>query len=192
MDIHPDIHPYIIVEVCELAPPKKYRNRQDIHVNIEAELKQFGDYFNINPSIALEEGYIYTINQDIARYGASDDIRNKWFKFNESRNKEKIDALNREVELKKKSEESGLQKRILDDDKNRFANWLYSEFYPAFSSDEIRHYAKLVLDNNDNKVRFALESLKKQYTIRSNNTITPWTSEETAQAINHLIELGGI
>lgn len=175
-----------------MAPQRKYQQKLDLHLNIERALKELGDEFNLNPTDVLTEGYIFLINEGLNRYGATDEFKKRWYTFLNTRIEREKEILRKEEELRIKAEESGLQKRILDDDKNRFANWLYSEFYPAFSSDEIRHYAKLVLDNNDNKVRFALESLKKQYTIRSNNTITPWSSEETAQAINHLIELGGI
>ena len=175
-----------------MAPRKKYRQKLDLHLNIEKELKEFGDQINLNPTDVLTEGYLFLISEGLKRYGSPDELQERWHKFLDKKNEDDKKAIQREEALKFKAEQSGLQKQIVDGDKSKFINWLYQEFYPQFSTEEIRHYAKLVIDYNDNKVRFALESLKNQYLSRTKTIIPPWSAEESAQVINHLIELGGV
>jgi hypothetical protein len=175
-----------------MAPRKKYRSKLDLHVNIEQKLKEFGDIFGIIPATALEQGYIYIINHDIARYNPPIELREKWTEFIQQRDKDISDAIQREKELLSQGEKVGTQTRIINSEKDKFIQWVYESLFSQFSSSEIQHYAQVVRSNDDFKVRFTLSSIKNQYMQRTGEMITPWTKEDETVIINHLIELGGV
>lgn len=174
-----------------MAPPKKYKTgKYDIHVNIETELKNIGDEFGLVPTVLLTEMYIATINENIVRFGAPDDIKERWCKFTSNREAAKKDALKREREIKRCSEKSGVQKRILDEEKDKFIEWIYNDLFPHFTPDELNHYILAVKDTNEYKVRYALTSILKRYNDKSSTNINLSKADETI-LINHLIGLGG-
>lgn len=174
-----------------MAPPKKYKTgKSDIHVNIETELKNIGDEFGLVPTVLLTEMYIATINENIVRFGAPDDIKERWCKFNAERELERKNALKRERELKKVGEKAGLKKKIQDEEQDKFIHWIYNDLFPHFTPDELNHYILAVKDTNEYKVRYALTSILKRYNDKSSTNINLSKADETI-LINHLIGLGG-
>lgn len=175
-----------------MAPPKKYiTGKFDVHANIEAELKAIGDFFGLVPTTLLTEAYKATINENISRFGAPEEIKDRWDKFSTNSVKESSDALKRERELKRVGIKSGLQKKAVDDEKNRFVSWIYTELLPHFTPDEINHFILAVKDSQEFKVRYAITSIIKRYNERAGCSIT-LSKEDEIVLINHLVDFGGM
>ncbi len=173
-----------------MAPPKKYKTgKSDIHINIETELKTIGDEFGLVPTVLLTEMYIATINENISRFGATDEIKERWCKFNAERELERKNALKRERELKKSGEKAGLQKKIRDEEQNKFIHWMYSELFIRFTPDELNHYISAVKSDDEYKVRYAVTSIIKHYNERACSSIALHKDDEIV-LINQLIRLG--
>lgn len=173
-----------------MAPPKKYKTgKSDIHVNIETELKNIGDEFGLVPTVLLTEMYIATINENMSRFGATDEIRERWCKFNAERELERKNALKRERELKKVGEKAGLKKKIQDEEQDKFIHWIYSELFVRFTPEELNHYISAVKSDDEYKVRYAVTSIIKHYNERACSAIT-LQKEDVVVLINHLIRLG--
>jgi hypothetical protein len=174
-----------------MAPPKKYASRIDLHINIESDLKEVGDFFGVIPTKALSSGYRYLIEHDIKRFGAPEEVLDKWNKYTNKHQLESNAEYQLAKELKKKAHADASKKKHVDDEQDRYLTWMYESLFPTFTPGELEHFIASAKSSDDYKVRYAITGIIKQYNERKCASIV-LSKEDESTLINHLIDFGGV
>ncbi len=124
IDGYPSIHPSIknLEEVFFLAPPKQFVSRKDLHVNIEADIKEIGDNLGLMPKIVLKRGYFYSIDEHIERFGASQELKEKWSRIKYRDAEEFQQKITEDRELEEFAKIEGTRKKAQEDEQNHLVH----------------------------------------------------------------------
>ena len=170
-----------------MAPRKQYIARKDLHINIEADIKNIGDEFGLVPKDVLKNAYIFLINHHIERYGAPNELKVRW-KEVLSRD---LTTLHSEIETAKELErlyKQSINHQIIETPKSI----LLTVIIPLLSPDELQWVIRAAKSDHVNIVRSVIPKLKTIYEARTGKIAPYWTPDDEMEVLNHLIDLGGM
>ena len=179
-----------------MAPPKVYDQRKDLHLNVENEIYEIGNFFGLKPASVLKDGYTYIINQFIEQYGAPTEIKERWSRQLHKNQKELQELIDREKSIEENSRKDGQQKRISYEirqkEKDDFKEFVISTLIPSFSVTDIQWLISLAKSDNASVTRQVIPFLRNNFQIKTKSDLPQWSMDQELDVINHLIDLGGV